>query len=368
MRYQYLFTRRFLLILTLFGVNYDHSCAQETFDFIINPDVAGSMSNSTRSLNANTQQNKPNLIMIMTDEHNLRTLGCYRDFWKSQNQSDQAFVWGEGIEVETPNIDKLAAEGALFTNFYTVAPLCTPSRASFMSGKYPQNAGTTAFNHGSLDDDVITFANVLKTQQNYYTGYFGKWHLNGKSRPGWGNNERQFGFEENQYQYNRGHWKFFDEVNGNVTAYKFEDKHLFAGQEEKHFSTDFLFDRSIEFMDAAQEKNQPFAFVLSIPDPHAPNNVREPYEDMYKNITFKLPRTAYSAARKDPGMPDWHRHHYSKLSLGDVDAKLKKYEESKTFQTFMQQYFGMIKCIDDNVGKLLHYLNVKGLEEDTIVV
>ena len=87
--------------------------------------------------------NRPNLIMILTDEHNLRTLGCYRD----QLQGEQAHIWGEGVQVDTPHLDRLAAEGALFTNYYTVAPLCTPSRASFMTGLYPTKtvSNTTIF-------------------------------------------------------------------------------------------------------------------------------------------------------------------------------------------------------------------------------
>lgn len=111
--------------------------------------------------------------MIITDEHSIRTLGSYIDFFRSQGQDEQASIWGEGIEVETPNIDRLATEGALFTNFFTVAPLCTPSRASFMSGLYPQKTGETEMNHGRIDDDTVTFARVLK-QNDYFTGYFGK--------------------------------------------------------------------------------------------------------------------------------------------------------------------------------------------------
>ena len=61
---------------------------------------------------------KPNLIMIMTDEHNLRTLGCYRDLMDEK----QAFPWGEGVKVDTPNIDQLAKDGAVYKNFYTVSP------------------------------------------------------------------------------------------------------------------------------------------------------------------------------------------------------------------------------------------------------
>ena len=203
--------------------------------------------------------------MILTDEHSVRTLGCYREFMRSQNQPEQANVWGEGIEVETPHIDRLAAEGALFSNFYTVAPLCTPSRASFMSGLYPQNAGDTGENHGEMDEHITTFAKVLRRHRDYYTGYFGKWHLNGEEKPGWGSNVRKFGFEDNKYQWNRGHWKYLDKVNGTMTEYEFDAREQFEGKEDKHFTTDFLFDRGIDFMKRAKTRNQPFAYVLSIP-------------------------------------------------------------------------------------------------------
>jgi len=70
------------------------------------------------------QEDKPNLVIIYTDEHNFRTIGAYRDLYEKK----YAEIWGEGVVVETPNLDRLANEGAIFTNMYTVAPLCTPSR------------------------------------------------------------------------------------------------------------------------------------------------------------------------------------------------------------------------------------------------
>ena len=75
------------------------------------------------------QEKKPNLIVIHTDEHNFRTLGCYRD----QLTEDQAFVWGKGVEVKTPHIDRIANEGAICNNYYASSPVCTPSRASLVS-------------------------------------------------------------------------------------------------------------------------------------------------------------------------------------------------------------------------------------------
>ena len=71
---------------------------------------------------------KPNLVMILTDEHNIRTLSTYRNYMVGKYGEDKVDVWGPDAKMSTPNIDSLANEGAMLTNFYTVAPVCTPSR------------------------------------------------------------------------------------------------------------------------------------------------------------------------------------------------------------------------------------------------
>ena len=111
----------------------------------------------------------PNVVIIMTDAQNLRTLGCYRKYM-DQLQTE---LWGPGVTVETPNIDSLAEMGALFTNFYTVFPSCTPSRGTFMTGKYPCDHGAKS-NNKPLNDDAITFAQILKEKAEYHTSYMGK--------------------------------------------------------------------------------------------------------------------------------------------------------------------------------------------------
>ena len=141
-----------------------------------------------------------NLLIIQTDEHNFRTLGCYRDTL----EKDQAFVWGETAFVETPHIDSIAKRGAICTSFYATSPVCTPSRASLLSGRYPQNTGSPQ-NNMPLNNDIVTFAEVLR-RAGYETGYAGKWHLDGNGKPQWGP-KRSFGFSDNRFMFNRGHWK-----------------------------------------------------------------------------------------------------------------------------------------------------------------
>ena len=150
-----------------------------------------------------TDSSNPNVVVIYTDEQSFRTIGAYRKLLSH----DQAFIWGDNIKVDTPNIDALANEGVLFNNFYTVAPLCTPSRASLFSGLYPKKTGAWK-NHSPMNEDIMTFADVMKQKRNMATGYFGKFHLDGEKKPLWKTKEgREFGFNFNKYRWNRGHWK-----------------------------------------------------------------------------------------------------------------------------------------------------------------
>lgn len=294
---------------------------------------------------------RPNLVIIMTDEHNFRTLGCYRDLLPE----DQAYVWGAGVAVETPNIDSLAGAGALCTSYYGTTPLCAPARASFMTGLYPHATGVPV-NHVSMDDGMVTFAEVLR-RQGYKTGYFGKWHLDGEAKPGW-SPDRKFGWEDNRYMYNRGHWKNIidtpegPKVNapmnqaGTMPTYDLGD----AG--EKTYPTDFFTDRTMEFI--REQGEGPFCVMLSIPDPHQPDTVRPPYDTMYEHFTYEAPKTMFKSSSQTP---DW--------IVGNEGDEIP---EKRLDQKNMAGYFGMVRLIDDNVGRLLTLLREEGLEENTLVV
>ena len=100
---------------------------------------------------------QPNLLIIETDEHNLRTLSCYR----ATMSKEQGEIWGKDVVVETPNIDWLAENGALCTRFYATIPVCSPSRGCMVSGRYGQNTPVVG-NNIPLDDNIITFAEILR--------------------------------------------------------------------------------------------------------------------------------------------------------------------------------------------------------------
>lgn len=288
------------------------------------------------------EQRKPNLVVIHCDELNFRTLGCYR----ATLPPEQAFMWGKakGAVCETPHIDRLAADGALCTKFYAATPVCSPSRSTLMSGQYPQNTGVTN-NSMHLSDDVVSFAELLG-MDGYATGYAGKWHLDGAGKPQWGP-KRQFGFADNRYMFNRGHWKQFEDTpkGPRVKARKNgKPSYGVGGADEESFATDWLSNKAIEFIE--KNKAKPFCYMLSIPDPHGPDTVRAPYDTMFDDSVVEKPRTFDKDAAKSPS---WAK-----------PAPKCNYK--------MAQYHGMMKCIDDNFGKITKHLEKLGLLDDTILI
>lgn len=273
---------------------------------------------------------KPNVIMILTDQQSCWTLSCYG-----------------GEVVQTPYADTLAAEGARLSNCMTVSAVCTPSRGCFMTGRYPHRHG--AFdNKFPMNLDEMTFARVLKSA-NYDTGYIGKWHLAGADGPTWIPDEMSVGFDDHQYMFNRGHLKEFIDREGQPPA-----RSAKIGNETT-YATDWLADKACNFI--RSERSNPFCLVVSIPDPHTPFNVRAPYDTMYKPEDMIVPESFNQEI-----IPDWaeeRRQTNFPLDMPDREERLR---------IDLAQYCGEVKCIDDNVGKIMDCLKEKGIYDDTVII
>lgn len=291
--------------------------------------TVGSLSNAW-------SQERPNILIIHTDEQNFRTLGCYRNLLSTA----EAFPWGAGVAVETPHIDELARQGITFRRFYTTSPVSSPSRASFLTGRYAMTNGV--FTNDMVLAQLPTFAHILR-DNGYATGYIGKLHLNGKGRPEW-HPSRDFGFTDHQYMYNRGHWKKIVEKNHRPD---FRPDESVLTTDSITYPTNYFTNRAIEYI--RTHKDSTFCCVVAYPDPHSANQVRPPYDTMYRHLPFCTPE---SAALDTTGMPAWaHGCNYPEDQPEDMAA-----------------YFGMVKCIDDNIGRLLTTLDEEGLRDKTLIV
>ena len=286
----------------------------------------------------------PNVLLIITDEHNFRTLGCYRELMVR----DQAEMWGRGVIVPTPNLDRLAKEGVICTRAYATAPVCSPCRAAMITGRYPHATGVPVNNH-VLDRSIPTLADRLNLA-GYRTAFIGKWHLGGNGKPEW-QPKVDGGFQFKKFMFNRGHWKKFSLAGGTPAVGARSDgkpNYALAGADEKTFSTDWPTDRAIEFI-ADPRQTKPFFTVISYPDPHGPNTVRAPYDHRFDELRFAPPRTY------DTGLPapKW---------LGS----------SRKHPVFrgedMSRYFGMVQCIDDNIGRLLKRMEDAGRLDNTLII
>ena len=242
----------------------------------------------TASASATTTM--PNVVFILTDDQG----------WGDLSLHGNRFL-------ETPNLDQLARSGAQFEHFF-VSPLCAPTRASLLTGRYHLRTGTVSVSQGweRMRSDELTLAEVFR-QNGYATGCFGKWH-NGEHAPEDPNSQ---GFDE-FLGFCAGHWNnYFN------TDLQHNDRMI----PTKGFITDVLTEAALNFM--SNHKSQPFFCYVPFNAPHSPHQVADRYFDKYKA-----------------------------KGLGDEEASI----------------YGMVENVDDNVGRLLKGIDQLGLAQNTIVV
>lgn len=277
--------------------------------------------------------NSPNILIIHTDQQSSWTLSVYG-----------------GTLVDTPSIDRIGREGAVFNNFFTNSAVCTPSRGCFLTGRYPHSHGAYK-NNIELNRDEMTIAQILQ-ENGYDTGYAGKWHLDGEPKPGWMDSSRSMGFEDCRYMFNRGHWKkIIEDENGMAK----ESPYNVIG-DEKTFTTDWLADKTMDFI--KQPRKNPFFFMVSIPDPHTPYTVRLPYDTMFDSDDMPVPDTF-----SQENMPKW-----AEKARENGPYRMDKSNREQILRRHKAGYCGEVKCIDYNVGRILDCLAKQGILSNTIIV
>tara|TARA_R110000751_G_scaffold71196_2_gene143971 strand:- start:929 stop:2278 length:1350 start_codon:yes stop_codon:yes gene_type:complete len=245
--------------------------------------------------------------------------------------------------VSTPNIDKLATQSFQFTNNFVQSPQCCPSRASILSGSYP-NSIKMWWNDSKFEPDSPTLGQIFKGA-GYQTAYFGKWHLQGNSNPN--QMASHHGFDTN-YLYNnwKSEYKHTDSYKEFMES--FECKGLIGAKEhpEKHHDTimtdkaiDYI-NRSGEFRDILRSGGNSFT-LLSYHGPHAPYSAPQKYLDIYDDS--KLLELANFSKTKV----------HSRFVL-----------DKSEWSDLRRRYYGCISWIDDHIGRLLNSCDLS----NTIVV
>jgi len=326
---------------------------------------------------------RPNILFIMSDDHAYQAISAYSDHL-----------------IKTPNIDRIAKEGILFTNACVTNSICAPSRATILTGKHTHINGKID-NRMPFDTTQITFPQLFQSA-GYETAMFGKLHF--------GNNPK--GVDQFMILPGQGNYinpKFITkEGDTTITGYV----------------TDIITDFTIDWLDKERDPSKPFMMMYLHKAPHRPwwprpdkfkeftkKQFPEPeslFDDysnrgtaaktaemnllkhmMYTHDSKIRPETLEEMGTVTPELPEWRNGFYGPYGraneeqraqydpvLDSINDFFKKNWPSMTdeekmkwkYQRYMQDYLGTISSVDDNVGRVLDYLDENGLAENTIVV
>lgn len=294
---------------------------------------------------AQKNTSKPNVLVILADDLGWSDLSCYGSSF-----------------YETPHLDKLAKEGVRFTQFYAASPVCSPTRASVLTGKYPNKTGVTDWITGrqaggkakpyeklvgpetayQLSSEEKTIAQYAL--QNGYTTFFaGKWHL-GETENDW---PESFGFQSNKGGWSKGSptGRINDSTGGFFVPYK--NPKLSDGPKGEYL-TDRLTNECLNFLD--QQNDQPFFLFYSLYAVHNPLQAQDSLIKKYKAKQQTLGLTpAQRFAKDEPWMQ--HENEWKRRLIQDHPV-----------------YAAMMENMDQNIGKILAKLEQLGLDKNTLII
>lgn len=248
--------------------------------------------------------------------------------------------------VKTPKIDALAKGGVHFQNAFVTTSLCSPSRASILTGKYMHNHGIVDNNNpGSVNN--IYFPQYLQ-QAGYQTAFIGKWHMGG------GNDEPRPGFNHwvsfrGQGHYNSPGPRWTLNVDGKSVP-------------QKGYITDELTDYAVNWLEG-RDPNKPFFLYLSHKAVHADFEPAERHKDLYKDVDIQLPKTRGTDPAENQGVPMWVQN--QRNSWHGVEFP---YHSKLDIRDYFRRYCQALAAVDDSVGRVMIFLEENNLKDDTVVM
>ncbi len=312
---------------------------------------------------------RPNILFIMSDDHAFQAISAY-----------------DGSRNHTPNIDRIAHEGMRFDRCYVTNSLCGPSRACILTGKYSHKNGFyDNTSHKPFDGSQVTFPKLLQ-MAGYQTAIVGKWHL--VSEP--------TGFDYWQVLVGQGQYYRPDFIMA-------DGRHSMPG-----YVTDIIADSALDWLQHKRDPKRPFALMVHNKAPHRPwdpaaekladredEKIAEPptlFDDYsHRGTAAHKADMRISQMHPEPDLKLWNKEKsrerkflFGRMSKSDkaaweklVDPRLATFREANPqgkdrtrwfYQLYMKDYLRCIESVDDNVGKLLKYLDDSGLAKNTIVV
>lgn len=297
-------------------------------------------------------EEKPNVVFVLTDDQRADAVGYHPNSL---------------LGIRTPHIDRLADEGARFSNMFVTTSLCSPSRASFLSGTYTHTHG--------VYDNFTDYPHALKSfplllqQAGYQTAYIGKWHM------GEADDSRRPGFD--YWVTHKGQGKYYD------TQFNINGRRSTVGG----YYTDRVTDMALDWLTnpadesglnndsdserGARQTDKPFALVIGHKAPHGPFVPEPRYSKLYDSVEYPYPASGFQLDNK-PGwikerLPTWHGI-YGPLYGFRKSFPDRRPEAVGDFERFVRSYVATINSVDDSVGRVYAALERSGELDNTIFV
>jgi len=283
-----------------------------------------------------TRPKRPNILFILADDHTRTAISCYN---------------GPLARLaDTANIDRLADGGVKLTHAFCTNSICSPSRATLLTGQYSHVHGVRCLGQ-SLDPGRITLP-VLFQKAGYQTAVFGKWHL--RSRP-----------------------QGFDDCKVLKVQGRYRDPQFLVkggGQMEtlSGWSTDIITELSMDYI-RNRDRSRPFLVLCHFKATHDPWDSREPYKSMYRDEVFPEPANLYdnyanrsqAARRATLKLEMINQSTYPHSRLENADWREQR---GHIYRQYIKDFIRCGRVLDENVGRLLDFLKNQDLEDDTVVI
>ena len=283
---------------------------------------------------ARTKTGKRNIILVLSDDHRYDFMG---------------FMKGAPAFLKTPNMDRMARQGAHLANAFVSTSLCSPSRASILTGQYMHNHRIVD-NQRPAPDGTVFFPQYLQ-KVGYQTAFVGKWHM------GHEHDDPRPGFDH--WVSFKGQGTYFDptlNINGK--------RKTFEG-----YTTDVLTDQALNWLGEDRDEDRPFFLYLSFKAVHYPFQPAKRHAGRYRDKPVERPETMANTERNYQTQPHWVRERrYSIHGIDHMETGPYDNDPVPSFDDLYHQYCETVHGLDENLGRVLTHLDKTGLSDSTLVL